>query len=145
MLDFEKLDRLFEVQYDENKVCRFAYVWKKSKEGMELDSCSSIKLSDVYKKVKKNGWHFYPGDENTTNGIKDTSLTEINQTRHNVNFMLGLWSQKDLVQGVDYNTEKDFTDTVKALRLFKELALNLLYKEFPSKFAELKVDLLKLL
>ena len=31
MLDFEKLNRLFEVQYDENKACMFAYVWKKSK------------------------------------------------------------------------------------------------------------------
>ena len=185
MLDFEKLNRLFEVQCDEDKACMFAYVWRKSKESTELESSRNIKLSDAYKKVQEKEWHFYPGDENslmtylvtgllnkelgafetntvtlflfnlgrkvpledvdTTNGINDTSLIEINQTRHDVNLMLGLWTQDDLVQGIDYRTEEDLSGVLKALRLWKETALNLLYKEFPSKFKEMKDALLKLL
>ena len=38
MIDFEKLDRLFEVNYNENKACMFAYVWAKNKESDELES-----------------------------------------------------------------------------------------------------------
>lgn len=172
MLDFQKLDNLFEVQYDENKTCMFAYVWKKSKESPELDSPRNIKLSDAYKKIKEKSWHFYPGNENslltyivtgllnkelgafetntitlflfnlrrkmplqnvnTTNGIKDTSLIEINQTRHQVNLMLGLWSQDDLVKGIDYKTEKDLHGILKATHLWKKTVLDLLYKNYIS-------------
>ena len=60
MIDFEKLDRLFEVQYDENKACMFAYVWAKKKESDELESKKHIKLSDAFNKVKDHKWHFYP-------------------------------------------------------------------------------------
>ena len=41
MIDFEKLDRLFEVTYNENKACMFAYVWEKKKESDELESKST--------------------------------------------------------------------------------------------------------
>ena len=146
MIDFEKLDRLFEVTYDENKACMFAYVWAKKKESDELESKKHIKLSDAFNKVKDHKWHFYPGDENNlttylvtgllnkelgafetddvtlflfslgnktpfsdiydTNGILDTTTKEINSARHNVNFMLGFWTEFNLIKGVDYKDEK---------------------------------------
>ena len=74
MIDFEKLDRLFEVTYDENKACMFAYVWAKKKESVELDSKKHIKLSDAFNKVKDHKWHFYPGDENNLTTYLVTGL-----------------------------------------------------------------------
>ena len=185
MIDFEKLDRLFEVTYNENKACMFAYVWAKKKESDELESKKHIKLSDAFNKVKDHKWHFYPGDENNlttylvtgllnkelgafetddvtlflfslgnkapfsdiydTNGILDTTTKEINSARHNVNFMLGFWTEFNLIKGVDYKNEKDLKSLCNVLNSNKSKAISLLQKAFPEKFEMLKNNFMNLI
>ena len=178
MIDFDKLDTLFEVTYNENKACMFAYVWAKSKASKNVESHRHISLSEAFSKVKERNWHFYPGDENNlktfivtgilnkelgayetdnitlflyninskkpledvsdTNGIKDTTLLEINRTRHDVNYMLGFKNENDFISDFDYKSEKDLKLLISSLNQQKSKAINLIKSNFPDVFDTLK-------
>ena len=60
MLNFEELDKKFAVEFNENKKCRFAYLWNKKDSIYNPNLSIFISVSDAYKKVKELNYHFYP-------------------------------------------------------------------------------------